>query len=252
MGVSDGWGWVGMGGHHPQPHLAWPVLAGRTTGDTVRLQVHVPKGHLLPLDAELAHAACGRTEVGVWGGDDAQPPTPSQVPPQTPSLTHEATTEPRLSQGTEIGVPPQVQLLVQIQPLKLPLQAHSSEHHLQHPDPHPIHIRTHPLLKYLGGPINRGVPIQCQRTPGEVAEEADSVVLAQPQRRRVPNGGHARTSIKPYILGAQWVWEGAGTHLPPLALLPSQPTPGSHLNSGRPPTKPKEMKSAPLVFLCPL
>lgn len=55
---GDGWGWVGNP-RHRHPHLARPVLAGGTAGDTMRLQVHVPKSHLLPLDAQLAHAACG-------------------------------------------------------------------------------------------------------------------------------------------------------------------------------------------------
>lgn len=59
-----GWRWAGI--THPRPHLAWLVLASGTTGDAVRLQVHVPKGHLLPLDAELAHTACG--ENGDGGG----------------------------------------------------------------------------------------------------------------------------------------------------------------------------------------
>lgn len=56
----DGW----ASPPHLYPHLAWPVLAGGTIGDTVCLQVHVPKGHLFSLDAELAHAACGVVEMG--------------------------------------------------------------------------------------------------------------------------------------------------------------------------------------------
>lgn len=46
------------------PHLARPVLAGGTICDTMCLQVHVPKGHLFPLDAKLEHAACGVVEMG--------------------------------------------------------------------------------------------------------------------------------------------------------------------------------------------
>lgn len=95
-----------MGGHHPQPHLARPVLAGRTTGDTVRLQVHVPKGHLLPLDAELAHAACGRTEVG-GGGEMMLSPLPH---PRCPPKPHHSPMKPRLSpvlaRALKSGYPP--------------------------------------------------------------------------------------------------------------------------------------------------
>lgn len=69
-----------MGGHHlHHPHLARPVLASGTTGDTVRLQVHVPKGHLLPLDAELAYAACGGMEMGVTWRSASHPGAPQKL-----------------------------------------------------------------------------------------------------------------------------------------------------------------------------
>lgn len=57
------------------------------------------------------------------------------VPPRNPPLTHETPAEPRLCHSADVGVPAQVQLLVQIQPLELPLQAQEGGHHLQHPDP---------------------------------------------------------------------------------------------------------------------
>lgn len=74
--------------HHP--HLARLVLARGTAGDAVRLQVHVPKGHLLPLDAELAHAACAGMETR---GHAMLSPTRTAVPPKP----HHSPINPRLS-----------------------------------------------------------------------------------------------------------------------------------------------------------
>lgn len=54
---------------------------------------------------------------------------------------------------------------------------------------------------YLRGPVDRGEPVHHQRAPGEVAEEAHGVVLAQAQRRWVPDGGHARAGVKPAFVG---------------------------------------------------
>lgn len=109
----------------PQPHLAGPVLARGAVGDAVRLQVQLPERHLLVLDAELPHAACRTWRC--WGGWETRSGPPNPVPP-SPPLTHEALAEPRLGHGSVIGVPAEVQLLVQVQPLELALRAQVGGH----------------------------------------------------------------------------------------------------------------------------
>lgn len=51
------------------------------------------------------------------------------------------------------------------------------------------------------------------------------------------------------------LWDDVGMHGVRMGVLPPPPTgahPCTHRNSGRPPTSPKEMKSAPLLLRCPL
>lgn len=71
----------------PQAHLAGLVLARGAVADAVRLQVQLPERHLLVLDAELPHAACGTWRC--WGGGKhAQPPqTHCSGPPTRRSPT---------------------------------------------------------------------------------------------------------------------------------------------------------------------
>lgn len=62
--------------------------------------------------------------------------------------------------------------------------------------PYPLHLEP---ATHLGRAVDGRVVVQNERALGEVAVQPDGVEFAQLDDGRVPDGGHARASVKPAI-----------------------------------------------------
>lgn len=106
---------------------ASPGRADPGTWDSWRR--HVPASPAPQRPPPRSGCAAGAHSLWNAAGGHTQPhPQCCPPTPPVPLHTHEATAQPRLGHDGVIGIPTEVQLLIQVQPLEFALRAHGGEH----------------------------------------------------------------------------------------------------------------------------